>query len=495
MLRVLIIFLAILAITLAFVLGQAMLYLVAVVLLAGVVYLTTRKLKKAHYDIPESFMKAPTPPEVDLSSLGIMDIRPKAAGLTTGRAQNRGALAGGGTGISTGEPDLFSIDFVAVRDSEPGGIPETALMSEAAEEGTSEGSVFAETDLLLDPDSSPPAVEPAIFVSAESSSDVAPVAGRVRTRSGRSSILVSEATSLHKTEVLIPALTSLRASLGATAVCLLRQTEKPLKYHIESIVSLNSYARGQGSFLAGEPLLSDHRSTVATVYSSAGEDGFPVHKLGYYHEPISVRQVAMVPVTTRYLADDYLLVADTMNGGSLESAPARLLIEQFSHLIGTVLETENDIVRGNQPTSNASRPRREIINDEMERARAHSHSLALALVYLNGGEKMAIVDSEQIDIIENEFELRLKAVAKDGMVEHFGELTYGVFYHGRSESVAEWACHIHGSLAHEAGLLEGGVSVGVAILRDRHVSPDDLRADATAALKQAFESGECTIVE
>ncbi len=496
MLRVVIIILAIVAITLAFVLGQALLYLVAVALLAGAVYLTTRKLKKEHNDIPESFMKAPMPPEVDLSTLGIIDIRPKTVGQKKFAKLQSRAPGSAGSEFAAREPDLFTTELAVSKDWKKNDTHKIASGSEDASGPVTEQTVYSETDLLIDPDSSPPAMDPVLPVASGSQSNVASgVVGSVRKRSTRNHILVSEATSLHKSDVLIPALISLRASLNATTVCLLRQTEKPLKYHIEAIVSLNSYARGQGSFLTGEPLLSDHRSTVTAVFSRVGEDGFSPQKLGYYHEPIAVRQVAMVPVTARYLADDFLLVADTMNSGTLESTPARLVLEQFAHLVGTVLETENEIARGRDVTSNDTRPRREIINDEMERARAHSHSLALALVYLNRGEKMGRVDSHQIDIVENEFELRLKAVANDGMVEHFGELTYGVFYRGLPGSVAEWAGHIQASLAHEDGLLEGGVSVGVAILCDRHDGPDDLRADATAALKQAFESGECTIVE
>ncbi len=39
------------------------------------------------------------------------------------------------------------------------------------------------------------------------------------------------------------------------------------------------------------------------------------------------------------------------------------------------------------------------------------------------------------------------------------------------------------------------MSVGIAMLDDRHDGPDELRSDATAALRESFETGECIILE
>lgn len=490
MLRIVFIILAIVTITLAFVLGQAVLYLVAAALLAGAALLMTRKLKKEHNDIPESFMTAPMPPEVDLSSLGIIDIRPKTDRLSISAGEADGSRRRNPGAARPATPDLFSGRFVD-RSSD------VYDMTGNKSSGTDDDAEVTGTPKVIFDDSpaGPRSAEPVFSLSTEGNVDSATAVSRVRARESSGKILVSGVSSRQKREVLIPALTSLRASLDAYTVCLLHQSERPVKYHIEAIVSPNSYARSQGSFMAAEPLLSGQRSSVAAVFSQLGDDGFSSQKLGYYHEPISVRQVAVVPVSSGLVADEFLLVVDTMNAGSLESSQARLVLEQYARLFGTVLKGSSEPSDERTSTSNESRPRREIIQEEMERARTHSLPLALALVFLNSGEKMVGVDTEEIDITESAFELRLRAVANDGMVEHFGELTYGVFYSGPEGSVAQWAAHIQASFAGEDGLLEGGVSVGVASLQERHVSPDDLRADATAALKQAFDSGECTIVE
>jgi hypothetical protein len=481
MLRVVFIILAIVAITLAFVLGQAVLYLVAVALLAGAVALMTRKLKKQHSDIPESFMKAPMPPEVDLSSLGIIDIRPKASRSKTTVANQYGQNTSGSSESGSMDPDLFSRNVEVSSSRQPERHREIAQRDHP----TPVLNIEPQSELMAETS----------FSLSEDFGDTDTIVSPVRTRVQRTNILVSDAASRYKTSVLLPALTSLRASMEAHTVCLLRQSEKPIRYHIEAIVSLNSYARGQGSFVATEPLLAGFRPFAAVVIPRVGEDGFTKRRLGYYHEPISVRQVSMVPISARNSASEYILVADTMNQDGFESAASRSMIEQFAGLLGTLISSEQDAGDGAPVAPKTVRPRREIIREEMEQARRLSSPLSLAMVFLNRGETMAGADDDVITYVENQFEMRLKAVANDAMVEHFGELTFGIFYHGQETSVGAWAGNIQATFDAEEGDLDGGVSVGVAIMRDRHLNADDLRSDATAALKQAFDSGECTIVE
>ena len=82
----------------------------------------------------------------------------------------------------------------------------------------------------------------------------------------------------------------------------------------------------------------------------------------------------------------------------------------------------------------------------------------------------------------------------DARVERFGELTYGIFYHGAHDSLAEWASGIKNAFPEDAEDFEGGVSVGVAPFLERHEGADALRSEATAALQESFQSGECVIV-
>jgi len=460
MLRVLLIILSLVVAILAYALEQPMLYLLALGLLAGSATLTTAGMKKRHADIPESFMKAPEEPVEELSSLGIMEIKPKSESELVGEVEQSDSVVS----VDSESPgDLF--DEAALDASEPATeMTEKARPSQSQKKAANDGR----------------------------SKDVI---GEVRTRKPRARIMVAEVAPGQDADVLIPALRSLRAGLDANTVCLLRQEKSPLRYHVEAIVSQNSYARGQGFFAANEPLLAGRGALVPVVYPKVGADGFSSKKLGYYHEPISVRQVAMVSVSTKESHDSYLLVVDTMNDGGLESASVRALLEQYARLFSTLHETAARGELGSQEVEASSKPRRDIIADEMERARSMSHPLALALVFLNRGEGLDETDSPEIHEMENAFEARLRQVASDGRIEQFGELTYGVFYHGEEEGVASWASHLQTSFVDEKGHLQGGVSVGVVMMQSRHEGPDDLRSDATAALQEAFKSGECTIVE
>lgn len=449
MLRVLFIILAVVSIALAIVLGQPLLYLVALALLIGAALLLTMNMRRKHRDVPETFMQAPEQPTEDLASLGIMDIKPKGVAATV------------------------------------------AESPEAPEDATGEEAE--------DFDEQPTEVrEPAPERPRRPTAAQAHVAGvsKPRQRPPRPRIMVSEAADDEMADVLIPCLRSLRASLDAYTVCLLRQEDMPLRYDVEVMVSQNSYARNGGVYSAKEPMLSGHKALVPVVYPRVGPNGFPKAKLGYYHEPINVRQVAIVPVVPKRKDDLFLLVVDTMNDDGLEAASVRVLLEQYARLVSTILDTLEMAPHAEAPQNvvQAPRPRREIIAEEMEQARSLSHPLSLALVYLNRGEALSGNGSADVEALEQEFSLRLRSVAVDARVERFGELTYGIFYHGAHEGLAHWASGIKEAFPEDDKEFEGGVSVGVVPFQERHAGADEFRSEAAAALHESFQSGECVIV-
>ena len=458
MLRVLLIILSIVSVILAVALGQPLFYVVALGLLAGSATLTTVKMKKRHDDVPESFMKAPDEPVEDLNSFGILEVRPKTA------SESASTVASSKVGLAPSEEGEVQqvLDFS----------PEERM--EAPERIK---------------------VRAVPIVAAAHENDSPDILGEVRTRKPRARIMVSEVVPEQDAEVVIPALRSLRAGLDAYTVCLLRQERTQLRYHVEAMVSQNSYARGQGVFTTSEPLLAGQQPLVPVVFPGVGADGISKNKLGYYHEPIAVRQVSMVLVHRDEAGDSYFLVVDTMNDRGLESESALNLLAQYATLILTLLESaaRGDLI-ATKPEKGV-KPRREIIADEMQKARKESQPLALALVFLNRGEEIVSSGETDINEMESVFAARLREVATSGRVEQFGELTFGVFYRGNAETVASWASHLQSAFVDADGHLRGGVSVGVALLNARHESPDDLRSDATAALQEAFETGECTIVE
>jgi len=115
-------------------------------------------------------------------------------------------------------------------------------------------------------------------------------------------------------------------------------------------------------------------------------------------------------------------------------------------------------------------------------------------VYLNRAEEVADQGEVSVMAAEQIMSKRLRDVAAPSRVERFGELTYGIFYHAPVE-VDAWASRIQEALLEDPLLPEGGVSVGVAMLQKHHTGPSEFRADATVALREAYESGACTILE
>jgi hypothetical protein len=131
----------------------------------------------------------------------------------------------------------------------------------------------------------------------------------------------------------------------------------------------------------------------------------------------------------------------------------------------------------------------------MERARTENHPLALALIYLNDAEEIAGESEKAIGVAERAMADRLEASSEGSRLERFGELTYGIFREEPVSEVEAWALHLQDLLVREGDWFARGVSIGIAILNDRHVGPDSFRADATEALREAFETGACTIIE
>ncbi len=463
MLRVLLVISALVSAALAWALPMPVLYAVAAGLLVIAGVLVSVAMRRRHSDVPEVYSELPEQDDDDLASLGIIDIKPKSRSAA---------------GPSASTPD-------------EAGEEESSGDGTTADERANEAEAASGASSPAREPSAPGVMEPADPYRAEVAA--APVVGKARTRPPRARIMVAEASSSRGNEILVPALRSLRASVDAYTVCLLRQEEAPLRYHVEAMVSQNSYARSGGSFATADPLMAGHRTLVPIVYPRIGPNGFSKQKLGYYHEPINVRQVAMVPIASKKRPDVFILLVDTVHDGGLESAAVRVLLEQYGRLMAVLLDTaaDGDLAEGG---ADHGKPRREIIADEMERSRSMGHDLSLALVLLNKAEDGGVPE-EQLEDLEVRFEGRLREIALDARIERFGELTFGVFYHGERESVAAWAARIQEAFDEEEAPLDGGVSIGVVICGEQHGGPDSLRAHATAALQSAFETGECTIVE
>lgn len=311
------------------------------------------------------------------------------------------------------------------------------------------------------------------------------------------SVRISVNESAHKSlrEVLLPYLQAYRAIAQANTVCLLRQPKRAPQYHIEAIVSLNGNARGNGLFVSKTPLLPWEHPRPGLNVLRASEDQLSGNVCGYYRQRVAVKEVVLLPVPVPSSLAQYVLLADAMREHILDSEEKQLLSTHFSHLLGNILEMGvcDELL---QESKEDVRPRSEIIGDEIARARDEDTPLALALVYLNRAEEVADEGGKRAVMqAESLLVQRLRETVQGARVERFGELMFGVFFREEGVAVEQWAIRFQQDMLSYSGLLEDGVSIGIALLHEGNASAEALRGEATEALRQAFDTGMCTIVE
>ena len=278
------------------------------------------------------------------------------------------------------------------------------------------------------------------------------------------------------TRILGAILEGFRLALGAHAVLAVRRTEKEDEYKIIDTAG-SDWAKSRGScFQSGVPLLpAEQEIAVRTI----GNSDLPPQSLTYSSRPGMIKRLAVASAGTLPL----LLLADTTEDFGLTHPRARELVKQFAQTLGLLFYKEDPY-----------RPRREIIAEEMARARSHSQPLALALVLINKSESIAAAGEGVIRRVEDRLSERLQKASGRNRVERFGEMLFGVFIDGRRENIENWNARVQRSVAEDDGLLNSGVTIGIAILNDQHKDADAMREDAMQALVQAYESGSQTVV-
>lgn len=445
MLRILFSVLAVVAAVLAYIFEMPVLYAVAVVLLLVAVILLVMAVRKRRREAREPYVpprRAETP-EDELKSLGIMDIRPRGA---SSEAE------------TTPDEEPAPADDQESRTLTAAATPDRVASTEANGQGTS---------------------TPASTTSASK--------GPRPTQGSRA----------RRDEVLAPLLDALRHALGAHTVCLLHQEDIAPQYHIEALVSGTTEVQRRGSFRTNTPLLTPTLAERAVTVRHVGDEGIAAAHLGYYHARPAVREVALAPVPRP--ADDpstYFLMADAEKSDRLGAARSRKVLAQFARTVGALLaaaDEEGEATEDEASTSGA-RPRSEIIAEEMAKARTAGTPLALALVHLNQAEAVADRGEGAVAAAERDLAAALQKAAPSCRVERFGELTFGVFYQDATD-VEAWTEHLQHHLDDVDGTLAGGVSIGVALLQNRHHDPTAFRTDATDALREAYESGASIILE
>lgn len=314
--------------------------------------------------------------------------------------------------------------------------------------------------------------------------------------------------------VLGPLVQSLRAALGAKTVCLLVQEDMALSYRIEAVASTQPQVRLSGSFNTQTPLLTANMAQRSVSVRSLPEDGLAVEDLGYYQTPPSVDHLAVAPIPRPKNPTSTFLVADGTVDADLGSSQARTILEHYVEVVDLVLAADQASMKraddketsrpkgetedgSSEPASEPDagpRPRRELIAEEMDAAEGASEGLALVLVHLNRAESIARRGEDAVASAERLFRARLQQAVPSQRVERFGELTYGIFFRGDLNALEPWVADLEATMDAEKGELEGGVSVGASVWSRRDEDPETLRADATEALREAYETGTSTVV-
>lgn len=497
MMRFLFFVLAFVAGLMAFVLGIMWLYAVAGGLILTALAMVVVVLKKQHSESKKPYTPYVPPSEGDLSSFGILEIRPKAASEKAEAPQS--------TGVSG---DSMPSEDVDVVPHEPVALQEEAIIEDTVTIDTvEEEEAFADNEevvgeiIVVDVTEMPEEhsdgiyQEPASLVVAEAEvemddlnideEDIVPIPSDLDLEAGMG--------AGGKVISVQACLKALQTTLGADTVCLLKQVDFEQKYAIESIVGKANLVKPSGrTFDFSKPLITEDLLVQPVGRLSAAASELELESLGYYHTMPDVQEVLFAIVRSPEPRAMYFLVADTTKQKRFDTPRSRAMMLHFGHAIGVALQpTEQEVTR-----KTAVRSRREIIAEEMARARANQQPLALALVHLNGDETLGAEGEDAILAAEEALESRIReATLRRGRVERFGELTYGVLYDGSLVEVEAWALQLHTMLAQQAGVFEYGVSIGAAVMREDHRTADAFRADATEAVMESYNSGECIIFE
>ena len=291
------------------------------------------------------------------------------------------------------------------------------------------------------------------------------------------------------------------------------------------------------TFTTRQPLLTASTAhqpvTVHNLVSKTDREQL----LKYDSSAGDVQHLVLAPLTRRQSHDLSFLLVD--GSDVLDTSRSHAVLERFADTLALVLDhqveapdqgdtsssdvpelNEDELIGRDTPVADASRvpvhsdpspeepveetpdedaehkprPRSEIIAEEMESAYTSNREMALVLVHLNRAESLGRQGDGVVRRGEERLRSYLQKRAPESRVTRFGELTYGVFVHEPLDMVGPWALDLQDELDHADGLLKGGASIGVAVW-NHHDPPEVFRANATEALREAYITGDCTLIE
>lgn len=348
-----------------------------------------------------------------------------------------------------------------------------------------------------------------------------PPAAAARTSAGLYLAAASPLWAGANPDAVGPLLVSLGAALGAQSVALLRYDARAGTYAVDVLAGRAAEARtapfpSDGNALHRVPddrsisLLEDDALDALQYHARPRTSVGHAAALTVEGPPERVLLVvdgalSAAPFTERHLAllGDYadllgrlLGRTDPSDAGANEDEeapePPGAVADPFAPDEPEAAESEAAELEVDEPEADEEpvpvRPRADIIAEEIAAARTAERPLALALVALRDTEALEDAGGETVAEAEQALFERLRQVEGTARVERFGELLAGVFCYAGPALVEAWAEYVAAS--------GPPVHVGAALLRARHLDAEALRADATAALRAAYERGEdCVILE
>lgn len=276
--------------------------------------------------------------------------------------------------------------------------------------------------------------------------------------------------------ILVPILQGFRAVLDAHAVGIIRPISDDYEYEVCGTAGFD-WIRSRGeSFVLKYDLLEE--SETAAIHP-VGSQGLQSNHLTYSRKPASITYIGIASIGQT----DKLLLVDTITKNGLSHPRATELLKNLGQTLALLLYREDP-----------SRPRHEIVYEEMMTARAEDKDLVFALVVPQRSETLAKMYGDFLEDIEKTFSDCLLRVDPKSRVIKFGELLYGVFKNCEKDALADWHHKVQSEIANQGGLLTGGAFIGAVAMTDEHQTADHLRDDAKRALIKAYEGPAETVI-
>ncbi len=307
-------------------------------------------------------------------------------------------------------------------------------------------------------------------------------------------------------ELVRPFLESVRTASSASTLCLLRVDHSRREFRVLDVLSDSKFVRRSSRFPYDSYFLADF--TGQDTLRIEVQDGSITGKdLGYYTESLPLTDLVVCPI---YLDGELAahLLADVAEGDEPFSADEFDILENSGRLLGEMLSVhggfhirEETEARGDyipaEPlrlvTLSSDEPYNMIIEEEVSRARKTETPLALALIHVQTEEYQKLEDDHLAEI-EHLMRKDLERIEGTGRVERVGKMAFGVFIRGIVEDVEDWINQAQYHFADSSYDIPGEVIIGAACLSTIHQSSESFRVSAGQAFKEAYQTGENTIL-